>query len=143
MHPHLRRATLALGLLFAASSCNRAQGGAPVSSSSDPLTQPHVEPRQGGSPSRAPSVTSGPVTLRGLARDAKGGAVLVREGHEPVYLEGLEAWPAGLHGRQVRVTGRLLRKKLIPDPHAPGEPIRQGAEGDQLVIERASWQLAE
>jgi hypothetical protein len=46
------------------------------------------------------------VVLDGTARDAKAGAVVVVDG-APVYLDGMEAWPAGLAGALVRVTGTL------------------------------------
>lgn len=74
-------------------------------------------------------------TLLGLARDAKGGAVLVTDTGDPVYLEGLDAWPPELLGKRVRATGRLAQKKYSPDPVVDKTgAISQGAEGMQTVL---------
>ncbi len=82
------------------------------------------------------------VTLRGIARDAKGGAVLVLPTNEPVYIEVLPSWPTGVSGKDVSVTGILREKKLIPDPYiAPDGGISQGAIGTQTVLEKAKWKL--
>ena len=79
-------------------------------------------------------------TIEGKARDAKAGAVVVLDGGEPVYIEGLDYWPSDIEGKRVRATGFLKQKKLIPDPVVDSEgAISQGAEGDQTVLEGASW----
>jgi hypothetical protein len=82
------------------------------------------------------------VTLRGVARDAKGGAVVVTD-RGPVYVAGLDAWPAALAGRRVEVTGVVRQTKHIPDPVGPGNTVGQGAWGDQTVIVEATWRAAE
>ncbi len=79
-------------------------------------------------------------TLRGVAADAKSGAVVVTDEGQTVYVAGLERWPAGLAGRRVEVTGRLAQKKLIPDPVVSDAGERSaGAVGEQSVVEGASW----
>jgi len=94
-------------------------------------------------PSAAPSA-SGPdgetVTLVGVARDAKAGAVVVGDRGEVVYLEGLASWPTDVAGRRVAASGLLVRMKHIPDPVRQGE-IAQGAWGEQLVLRVPKWQL--
>ena len=76
------------------------------------------------------------VTLRGLAANAKGGAVLVVDG-APIYLERMDEWPPGMAGTEVTVAGRLVQKKVIPDPVVgPDGAISQGAEGTQQVLEQ-------
>jgi hypothetical protein len=81
--------------------------------------------------------------VHGQARDAKAGAVVVDETLGAVYVEGLASWPASLLGQEVVASGRLVRKKLIPDPAVAADgSISQGAEGTQLVLEAASWQGA-
>jgi hypothetical protein len=81
-------------------------------------------------------------TLRGVARDAKGGAVVVTD-RGPVYIAGLDAWPAALAGRTVEVTGVLRQMKHIPDPVGPGNTVAQGAWGEQTVIVEATWRVVE
>ncbi len=83
------------------------------------------------------------VTLSGTAADAKGGAVVVTDDGAVVYLEGVDAWPAGIRGHRVEVTGKRTRKKLIPDPVvSPTGERSAGAFGDQDVIEGATWQAS-
>jgi hypothetical protein len=89
---------------------------------------------------RIPNKVGQIVTLHGIARDAKGGAVLLLSNNNPVYIEGLSAWPGEFSGKQVSVTGVLREKKLIPDPYiAPDGGISQGAIGTQIVLEKARW----
>lgn len=79
------------------------------------------------------------VTVVGVARDAKGGAVVLLEG-EPLYVRGLDAWPKGLRDRRVEVTGTLRDEKLIPSPVVDSKgAISQGAEGNQLVLDTPTW----
>jgi hypothetical protein len=82
------------------------------------------------------------VMLTGMARNAKAGAVIVLDGGEPVYLEGVAAWPPDLEGRKVSASGTLRQKKHIPEPVAPSGEIRQGAEGEQMVLETPEWRAA-
>lgn len=79
------------------------------------------------------------VGIEGRAENAKGGAVLLVDG-TPVYLENLASWPQNVHGKVVVVTGLLVSKKHLPSPtvSATGE-VSQGAEGDQWVVEGATW----
>lgn len=79
------------------------------------------------------------VTLRGKALDAKAGAVVMMGDGEPVYIQGLDRWPEELAGVNIVATGRLKRMKHIPDPVGTGGLIMQGAFGEQLVLENASW----
>ena len=89
--------------------------------------------------SRLSALLGTTVTLRGLASDAKAGAVLVR-GSEVVYIDGLDAWPVDVVDRRVAVIGHLERRKYIPDP-GPAGARTQGAEGEQYVLEHAHWVL--
>ena len=82
------------------------------------------------------------ITLRGVARDAKGYAVLVLPTNEPIYIENLFSWPVEVLGKFVAVTGILRVKKLIPDPYfSPDGGISQGAMGKQTILENAKWEL--
>ena len=81
------------------------------------------------------------VRLSGIARDAKGGAVLL-VGASPLYLAGLESWPMEANGRLVAVGGTLVDRQYLPEAkkNAKGE-WSQGAEGTQLVLESPSWRV--
>lgn len=82
-------------------------------------------------------------TLQGTARDAKGGAVVVLESGEVVYVAGLFEWPPDVFGKRVKVTGRLRQKKMIPDPQV--DPVTgavsAGAVGEQDVLENPQWEI--
>ncbi|MFX0101718.1 MAG: hypothetical protein ACFFCS_19290 [Candidatus Hodarchaeota archaeon] len=74
-------------------------------------------------------------SLIGVARNAKGGAVLVTENDGPIYIIGLESWPDDTLGKTVRMEGILKEEKLIPDPVVDDDgAISQGAVGMQLVL---------
>jgi len=79
------------------------------------------------------------VTLRGVARDAKGGAVLVIRGNEVVYIRGLTHWASDMLGKTMRVSGVLRESKFLPDPRGANGAIAAGAYGKQYVLEKATW----
>lgn len=95
-------------------------------------------------PAPKPEVTRevGPITLRGLAHNAKRGAILLQpDATSPIYIGGLAAWPPELLGERVSVTGRLTEQKLIEDPVNERGELVQGATGTQSVLEDAVWKL--
>jgi hypothetical protein len=79
------------------------------------------------------------VRLAGLARDAKGGAVLMVD-QQPIYLAGLDAWPTPILGQRVVVGGTLVSKQHLPAAkrNEKGE-WSQGAAGTQFVFEKPIW----
>lgn len=82
------------------------------------------------------------VTVVGIARNALLGAVLVREGEEPTYIEGLEEWESKILGKKVEATGILVRKKIAPDPVVnKNGGISHGMPGKARVLEGAVWKV--
>jgi hypothetical protein len=78
--------------------------------------------------------------VRGVARDAALGAVVVTDDGAVVYVDGLRAWPAAASGKRVEVKGTLRRRKLAPDPVIGADGgISHGAVGTNLVVEGAAW----
>jgi hypothetical protein len=96
-----------------------------------------------GAPESRQPAAVGPTQLAGRAENAKGGAVLILDDGAVIYILGLESWPDPLWRKRVQVSGRFGQEKLFPDPRPLGEPQVQGAHGDQLVLEGASWRLAD
>ncbi len=79
-------------------------------------------------------------TVRGTARDAKAGAVIVTADGDAVYVEGLACWPDDVLGKPVTATGTLVSEKFIPDPHVDEHgAISQGAHGVQTVLRNPRW----
>jgi len=83
------------------------------------------------------------VTLEGTALEAHAGAVVMLADGNPVYVTGLEEWDAAFFRQTVRVTGKLRRKKLGPNPSTndKGEHSH-GIQGTDVVIDDATWALA-
>ncbi len=83
-------------------------------------------------------------TIYGQALDAKAGAVVRTAEGEVVYVIGLASWPEALAAKRVAVTGVRARRKHIPDPVVDPHGARsQGAVGEQDVIDRATYRLAQ
>lgn len=81
------------------------------------------------------------VTLKGTARDAKAGAVILIEDNVPIYIRGLHGWPDELFGMQVSVSGLLKLVKLIPDPVMTEDGGHStGAWGKNWVLENAEYE---
>jgi hypothetical protein len=72
------------------------------------------------------------VTLTGTAQNAAAGASLL-VGEWPVYIGGLSRWPADLAGRELDVTGTLVRMRG-PDPEE-----RKHGPGAGYALDDASW----
>ncbi len=81
-------------------------------------------------------------SLTGIARNAQAGAVLETD-TAIVYIENLPAWPNELEGKKIIAAGTLVEKKYIPDPGANPTLPSTGAEGNQQVLEHATWKIAE
>ena len=78
--------------------------------------------------------------VRGVARDAALGAVVVTDDGAVVYVDGLREWPPAASSRRVEVKGTLRRRKLAPDPGVGADGgISHGASGTQLCVEGAAW----
>ena len=82
----------------------------------------------------------------GVARDAKGGAVLVSEDGGVLYIAGQSEWPDALHGLPVLVLGRAHREHHVPvavrdASGAWSQGKTSGAPDD--VIHDAVWMPAE
>lgn len=82
--------------------------------------------------------------IEGLARDAKGGAVVLGDDGSVVYVTRLPAWPSEVQGRRVIVAGRIASEQYIPAVRVDADgAISQGAAGHQRVIHATRWRLIE
>ena len=60
-----------------------------------------------------------------------------------VYVEGLSGWSEELLGKAVEAEGRLVIKQYIPEATvAPDGAVSQGSDGEQWVLENATWGVA-
>ena len=80
------------------------------------------------------------VTFRGTAWSAAAGATVAVAGADvPIYIDGLDSWPADLEGKTVQVSGTLrLRERDVP-PADEGEWPSHGLDTDTFVVDGAEW----
>ena len=68
------------------------------------------------------------LTGEGVAYDVKLGAMLELP-DAVLWVDGIDAWPAGFNGKKVRATGVLIVKGDLPlFVRKPDEPVRSGIE---------------
>ena len=81
------------------------------------------------------------VILKGVAENAKAGAVVVLSDGASVYIDKLESWDEQWFKKRIKVTGILRKKKLAPDPvmNEKGE-WTAGMPGMATVLEEATWE---
>jgi len=80
------------------------------------------------------------VSLSGIAKDAKGGAVIITPEGYVIYVKGLEFWPSDYLDKSISVSGLLKKEKFIPDPIIEENgAVSTGAYGDQLILENAEY----
>jgi hypothetical protein len=75
------------------------------------------------------------VSIKGVAHNAKVGAVILTEWDEVVYLRGIREWPERVIGKRIVKEGILRRQKIYPDVKVEGEARSQGLQGDQFLLE--------
>lgn len=84
------------------------------------------------------------IEIMGKAFNAKSGAMVLLEDQSAVFLDGLLEWPEEWLRKEVRVKGRLTRKKLAPDPVTDKNgAVSTGAFGSNYVLEEAEYHLAQ
>jgi hypothetical protein len=147
-------------MLFAAAGCACARGGGSGDKASSPVAAPATAATtvatadaQNPGPLAAtatvldtdPSAYLGkPVTLRGTARNAHSGAVIVLSDGATVYLDNLDGWDSTWNKQAIVAHGTLVEEKLAPDPttNERGE-VSAGMYGKALVLTGATWKLAQ
>ncbi|MCA9491525.1 MAG: hypothetical protein KC621_16450 [Myxococcales bacterium] len=80
--------------------------------------------------------------IEGVARDAKGGAVILLDDGAPVYVDGLETWPPGVHGLRIRAEGEEVSERYVPAATvAPDGAISQGTTPGSALdrVLRPTW----
>lgn len=80
------------------------------------------------------------VTVRGLAQNAKLGAVVLTEEDIPIYIDRLAEWDSSIYEKPVVAIGVLRRRSLAPEPAvgSNGE-ISAGISRESYVLENSTW----
>lgn len=79
------------------------------------------------------------VTLRGVAYDARAGAIVELEDRTPIYIAGLTEWDQTIQGKPIEVTGRLRARAPRAPKVPPGGPQVHGLVSATYVLEEAQW----
>ena len=80
------------------------------------------------------------ITITGVAGNSASGAVVVDGGS--AIVGGLEQWPPEFYGKQVAVTGTVMRTSVAPDPVVgPNGEHSHGAKGSSVVLTNATWEV--
>ena len=96
----------------------------------------------GLTPAPTAKVVSQKFVVVGVAKNAKSGAIVDRDG-TVYYVAGLMQWPDKLHGKRVEVTGTVAKAKLAPDPVVGADgAVSAGMKGMSTVINDAKYRLA-
>lgn len=82
------------------------------------------------------------VTLRGVAEDAKAGAVLVTDADETIYLHGKRSWEDELLGRRVAVDGTLRLGRIYPGVTTAEGASQQGIRDEHWYLEVENYRRA-
>jgi hypothetical protein len=90
------------------------------------------------------------VTIEGVAQDAKLGALVLTGGSRTLWIDGLDAWPEGMRGKRVRVTGKMIQRSDLPvfveregEPIMAGIPVPPGSDLEKsrrrFLLTEATW----
>jgi len=83
--------------------------------------------------------------INSIAKNAKGGAVVVADDGSLIYLKNVVAWPENMLGKKVSVTGLLKKEQYLPVATTDlNGAVSQGATEKQLdlVLEDAKFELS-
>ncbi len=83
------------------------------------------------------------VVIRGIAHDAKAGALVAIDGGEVVYISERASWPPAWIGKRVTLEGKLNKRRNFPEPDPNNELIEQAMQGIPFVLELDRYSLDE
>ena len=138
---------VALALAVAVAGCSASTPAA------KPAPTVKAKPAPAAKPQEKP-VEAETITVTGVARDAKMGAMLQGEG-KTHWIGDLEFWPDAVLNKKVKVTGKLQERADMPvfhqlkpgEPQVSGIPVPEGTDlkkaSVRVVIIDAKWELAE
>lgn len=84
------------------------------------------------------------ITVRGIAQQGKGGALLITDDKIVYYIDALDAWDAELVGKQIEATG-LLKIELMDEADLKNEAgeYNQGIAGEKQTLLEVMWKEVE
>ena len=94
------------------------------------------------------------VTIRGTAENMKVGAFVAGKHIEGLYIDSLNYWPDDFNGKEVEVTGVVIKRHDLPvfiqkegEPIISGIPVPKGTDlhsaSKRYLLKNANWKLVE
>ena len=82
------------------------------------------------------------ITVIGIARNGKDGALVLTKEHSVYYVDGLEFWEDSINGKEISVMGVLKIDSLATNEmkNEKGE-WKAGVVGDKKAIRNAKWKV--
>ena len=104
-----------------------------------PTSSPTVAKVDEPPPVAASTETANTTVVRGVARDVKGGAMIVGDDGKSTRIDGLDRWPTALEGKRVIAEGVMEKRS---GPACVNDPMPcQGIVGDYWVLADAKYRL--
>ncbi len=84
------------------------------------------------------------VTIIGVAKNAKMGAIILTKDQDVYYIDGLHSWDEVVYQKEVKVTGILKLETFKAEDlkNKKGE-YKQGIAGDKKTILKPIWEILE
>ena len=84
------------------------------------------------------------ITVIGIARNGKDGALVLTKNDSVYYVDGLEFWEESINGKEVSIMGVLKIESLSANEmkNEEGE-WKAGVVGDKKTIRNAKWKVVE
>ena len=82
------------------------------------------------------------VTIRGIAKNTKSGAIVISEKSKLYYIDGIDSWTDNISGKKVKVTG-ILNVKIYKEEDLKNEDGGwiQGVEGEKNTIKLIKYKI--
>ena len=84
------------------------------------------------------------ITVIGIARNGKDGALVLTKEDSVYYVDGLEFWDDSINGNEISVTGILKIESLSTNEMKnEKDEWKAGVVGDKKIIYHATWKVIE
>ena len=84
------------------------------------------------------------ITVMGIARNGKGGALISTKEDSVYYIDGLDFWEASVNGKEISITGVLhIESFAVDEMKNERDEWKAGVVGERKSILNAKWKVIE
>ncbi len=84
------------------------------------------------------------ITVTGIARNGKDGALISTKEDSVYYIDGLDFWEASVNGKEISITGVLHIESFgVDEMKSERGEWKAGIVSDQKTIRNATWKVVE